>query len=63
MAEVFRRLDEIMIVIYYSRDFYDLLPSLMSWCCKGQKIISTQHGAMEHGKKNTAQLQIVLLAA
>lgn len=52
MAEVFRRLDEIMIVIYYSQDFYDLLASLMSWCCKGQKIISTQHGAMERGKKN-----------
>lgn len=52
-----------MIVIYYSQDFYDLLASLMSWCCKGQKIISTQHGAMERGKKKPTQLQIGSLAA
>jgi len=47
MAEIFRRLGEIMIVIYYSHDFYDPLTSLKNWCYKGQRIISTQHSAMQ----------------
>lgn len=50
MAEVFRRLDEVMIVICYSHDFYNPLASLKNWCYKGQRIISTQHSAMQCGK-------------
>lgn len=47
MAEVFRRLDEIMSMIYYSHDFYDPLASFKNWCYRGQRIISTQHSAMQ----------------
>lgn len=47
MAEVFRRLDEIMSMIYYSHDFYDPLAFFKNWCYRGQRIISTQHSAMQ----------------
>lgn len=59
MAKAFRRLDEIMIVIYYSHDFCHPLTSLMNWCCKGQSVISPQHSAMEHGRITGVALNVL----